>query len=222
MERRLRRRMSGLSLQRRLVDILADLLHRQELAHHLKPDADRLTELSERVQEVRTAILSQTEEKYAGATVNLQAQAMDRAWRLSSYLRNLLLGKGRFGAASRAQVRTDLAALTSVAQMGSWQPQYVELDPSQERLAETILKLEREIHQTKRPHQLAKRDVFIRIGEPIDLGRFIPDYLRDARAVRQSVAVQLRDMIQSLIDNTVVAPPARLEGRQEVTSGENQ
>ncbi|HMB05296.1 MAG TPA: lysophospholipid acyltransferase family protein, partial [Isosphaeraceae bacterium] len=37
MERRLRRRMSGLSLQRRLTDMLADLLHRQELAHHLKP-----------------------------------------------------------------------------------------------------------------------------------------------------------------------------------------
>src|SRR5512132_2528330 len=85
MERRLRRRLSGLSLQRRLADILADLLHRQELAHHLKPDADRLTELSERVQEVRKAILWQTEERYAGATVNPQAQTMDRAWRLSSY-----------------------------------------------------------------------------------------------------------------------------------------
>ena len=42
--------MSGLSLQRRLTAILADLLHRQELTHHLNPAAERLTELSERVQ----------------------------------------------------------------------------------------------------------------------------------------------------------------------------
>ena len=42
MEQRLNRRMSGLSLQRRLAQIMADLLHRQELAHHLEPAADRL------------------------------------------------------------------------------------------------------------------------------------------------------------------------------------
>ena len=83
--------------------------------------------------------------------------------------------------------------------MGSWQPQYTDVDPSQERLAEMVLKLEREVYRTKRPRQLAKRDVFLRIGEPIDLGRFIPAYLRDSRAVRHGVAEQLRDMIQILI-----------------------
>ena len=57
--------------------------------------------------------------------------------------------------------------------MGSWQPQYVDLDPSQERLAEMVLKLEREVYGIKRPRQLARRDVFLRIGEPIDLGRFV-------------------------------------------------
>lgn len=204
MERRLRRRMSGRSLQRRLADILADLLHRQELAHRRKPDADRHTELSERVQEVRKAILSQAEARYAGATVNPQAQTMDRAWRLSSYLRNLLPRKGRFGAASRAQVRTDLAALTSVVQMGSWQPQYTDVDPSQERLAEMVLKLEREVYQTNRPRQLAKRDIVLRIGEPIDLSRFLPAYLQDARAVRNGIAEQLRDRIQALIDTIAI------------------
>lgn len=208
MEQRLSRRLSGLSLQRRLAEILADLLHRHELAHHLEPASDRLTELSERVQEVRRAILSQVEAKYAGANVNPRAQTMDRTWQLSSYLRGLLTRRGRSDAASRAQVRTDLAALTSVGQMGSWQPQYTDVDSSQERLAETVLKLEREVYQTKRPRQLANRDVFLRIGEPIDLSRFLPSYLEDARAVRHGVAEQLRDVIQALID-THVTPPAR-------------
>src|SRR3954463_1012453 len=57
MEQRLSRRRGGLSLQRRLAEILAEVLHRQELAHQLEPASDRLVELSERVQEVRRAIL---------------------------------------------------------------------------------------------------------------------------------------------------------------------
>ncbi len=200
MERFLNRRITSLSLQLRLAQIMADLLHRHELIHHLEPAADRLTTLSERVQEVRKAMLSEAEARYAGAAVNPQAQTMDRAWRLSSYLRGLLARRGPSGGEGREQARTDLASLESVAQMGGWQPQYTDVDPSQERLAEMVIKLEREVYQTKRPRQLARRDLTLRIGEPIDLSRFISDYLRDARAVRRSVAEQLRDMIQGLIE----------------------
>ena len=118
--------------------------------------------------------------------------------------------EGASGDASRAQARRDLATLESVGQMGSWQPEYTDVDPSQERLAEMVLKLEREVYQTKRPRQLAKRDLFLRIGEPIDVSRFIPDYLRDARAVRRDVAEQLRERIQALIETG--APPGLPEG----------
>jgi len=183
---------------------MADLLRRQELAHRL-PAADRLTELGERVHEVRMAILSQAEARYAGPTASPQARTMDRAWRLSSRLRTLLTRRGAYGAEDREQARTDLASSESVAQMAGWQPRYTEGDPSQERLAESVIKLEREVYGTKRPRQLAKRDLFIRIGEPIDLGRSIPDYFRDAHAVRRILAEQLRGEIQRLLDST--APP---------------
>jgi 1-acyl-sn-glycerol-3-phosphate acyltransferase len=153
MERLLNIRMAGLSLQRRLARIMADLLRRQELAHHLRPAADRLTELGERVQEVRKAILSQAEARYAGATAKPPAQTMDRAWRLGSYLRDLLAGRGASGGEDREQARTDLASSESVARMGGWQPRYTDEDPSQERLAEMVLKLEREVYGTKRPRQ---------------------------------------------------------------------
>jgi hypothetical protein len=200
MERRLDRRLTGLSLQRRLARIMADLLRRHELAHHLTPTADRLTALGERVQEVRKAILSEAEARYAGAAASHPARTMDRAWRLSSYLRGLLARRGPPGAEAREQVRTDLASSESVAQMGGWQPQYTDEDPSQERLAEMVIKLEREVYQTKRPKQLARRDLSLRIGEPIDLSRYIPDYLRDAQVVRRSLAEQLRDKIQHLLE----------------------
>ena len=219
MEQRLCRRMGGLSLQRRLVHILADLLHRQELAHHLEPDPDRLTELSGRVQEVRKAVLSQIEEKYAGAAVDSQALTMDRAWRLSSYLRDLLTQVGRFSTRSQAQFRNDLAMLKRVARMGSWQPQYVDVDPSQERLAEMVLKLEREVYRIKRPHRLANRGVFLRIGGPIDLGRFVPAYQRDAQAVRHRIAEQLRDTIQALINAIPSGTPSTKEGEPDEPEG---
>src|SRR5690349_8795297 len=77
MEQRLNLRKAGLSLRRRLARIMADLLGRQELAHHIKPAADRLNELGERVQEVRKAILSETEARYAGANASPPAQTMD-------------------------------------------------------------------------------------------------------------------------------------------------
>lgn len=214
MEQRLNRGRLGLSLQQRLAQIMADLLHRHELLHHLEPAANRLTALSERVQEVRKALLSETEDRYAAANTQRNSQTMDRVWWLSSYLRNLLTRRERGDDTSRGQIRRDLATLQSIGQMGSWQPEYTDVDPSQERLAEMVLKLEREVYQIKRPRQLARRDLSLRIGEPIDVSRFIPEYLRDARAVRRDVAERLRERIQALIGTG--APPEQPQGNSGI------
>ncbi len=200
MERHVFGRIHGDSLPRRFGLIMAELLHRQEMIHHLAPDPDRVAELSERVREVRQQVLSRAEGRYASPTVDTRAQTMDRTWRLSSHPRGLLRQGRRHTAEDRAAFRIDLAVLKQVGRMGSWQPRYTDLDPSQERLAETVLKLEREVYGIKRPRQLASRDVFLRIGEPIDLGRFVASYLEDAREVRREVAEQLRDVIQALIN----------------------
>lgn len=48
--------------------------------------------------------------------------------------------------------------------MGAWQPQYIGLTPSEERLAETVMKLEREVFKLKTPHPLGNRDCIVRIG----------------------------------------------------------
>lgn len=208
LEQALFQRNTGGSLPRRLALIVAELLHRQELSHRLKPDPDRLAELSERVKHVRQAVLAEMEGLYPRPAIGTQSQTMDRTWRLSSFLRQLLRQGKELSDQSRARLHDDLADLKRVAQMGSWQPHYVDLDPSQERLAEMVLKLEREVYGTSRPRQLARRDVFLRIGDPIDLGRFVPCYLHDPQAVRHQLAEQLRDVIQNLID-AIVSPPAR-------------
>ena len=147
---------------------------------------------------------------------------MDRTWRLSSYVRGLL-GQGKhYTEESRGGFRIDLAGLKRVAQMGSWQPRYVDLNPSQERLAETVLKWEREVYGIKRPRQLANRDVVLRIGDPIDLGPFIPAYLQDAQAVRHGVALQLRDVIQALIDAMGIPPKRQASESDERTQGASE
>jgi 1-acyl-sn-glycerol-3-phosphate acyltransferase len=207
MEQHVFGRIHGDSLPRRFGLIMAELLHRQEMIHHLEADPDRVAELGERVREVRQQVLSQAEGRYAGPAVSPRTQTMDRTWRLSSYLRGLLRQGRRYSPEDRAAFRIDLASLKRVSRMGSWQPRYTDLDPSQERLAETVLKLEREVYGIKRPRQLAKRDVFLRVGEPIDLGQFVVPYLRDAQAVRHAAAEQLRDVIQALIDAIPTARP---------------
>jgi len=208
LEQRLRLERSGLSLQRRLPLIVAELLHRQETSHPLRTASDRLAQLSEHVQEVRKALLLEVEQKYSGPLSSPQVQTTDRAWRLSSYLRRLLQQAGQLLAPNQAEMRQDLKTLTRVIQMGSWQPQYVGVDPSQERLAETVLSLERAVYRIKRPHQLANREVFLRIGEPVDLGCLVPSYLQDSQAVRHRCAEKLRDTIQALINSIAAVPPA--------------
>jgi 1-acyl-sn-glycerol-3-phosphate acyltransferase len=220
MERHLSWRIKANTLQQRLAGIAAELLHRQELAHHMKSGSCRLAELSERVRLVRDLVLSEMDEKYPGANAKSRTQPSDRSWRLSSYLRNLLRRDGRATAQTQAEMRNDLAELNDVGWMGSWHSQYLNLDPSQERLAETVLKLEREVYQIHRPRQLAKRDVFLRIGEPIDMRQFISSYETDARSVRHNVAEQLRDQIQSLIDD-MAHPRSVPAGPRGVRNGGN-
>jgi len=210
MEQRLFERSHGDSLPRRLALIVAELLHRQELIHRLKPDPDRLADLSERVQQVRQTVLAQMEVQYPGPTERSEGQTMDRTWRLTSFLRNLLRQGGKYSEQSRAAFHDDLTALKRIARMGSWQPHYVDLDPSQERLAEMVLKLERDVYGSSRPRQLARRDVFVRIGDPIDLAGFVACYVQDSHPVRHRVAEQLRDVIQNLIDS-ILNPPAGAE-----------
>ena len=209
MEQRLFRQALADSLPHRLARIVAELLHRQEMLHDLPPGPDRRAALTDRVQAARRAVLSQIEEAHTGATADPTAQTTDRTWRLSSYLRSLLRQGGEYSDENRERFRLDLAVLKRVAQMGSWQPSYVDLDPSQERLAEMVLKLEREVYGIKRPRQLARRDVFLRIGEPIELGQFVPSYLEDPHTTCHAVAESLRAVIQALIDDIVTPPPTR-------------
>ncbi len=84
--------------------------------------------------------------------------------------------------------------------MEGWQPQYIGLAPSEERLAETVMKLEREVFKLKTPHPLGNRDCLVRIGPPLNLGRYVEPYKIDPSTLSHRIAEELRDNIQSLIE----------------------
>ncbi len=206
MERRLKQDMSGSALRNRLNQLLSEVVQREAVAHNLQADTDRLNHLNEKMTFVRHALLEQMEQKYSAEEVReskaAQARTIDRAWKLESELRGKIKGKP---VEQQSDLRKDLASLNEVAHMVSWKPDYVDHDPSSERLAEVVKKLEREIFGIKRPRQVAARNVFVRIGEPIDLAKYVTDFRANPHPVRHLLADQLRTTIQALIDEIIVA-----------------
>jgi hypothetical protein len=73
-------------------------------------------------------------------------------------------------------------------------------NPTPDRLAEVIMKLERQIFGIKRPKQLAQRNVFVKISEPIDMEQYFSDYANDPHAVRHTVTCTLHERIQKTLD----------------------
>lgn len=99
----------------------------------------------------------------------------------------------------------DLEALQEVARLASWRPQYYSDSSSDDRLAEAVLKLEREVFRVRRPKQLTTREVYIKFAEPIELGKFAEHYLADAQSIRHQLTEDLHSRIQKLIDEVVKA-----------------
>lgn len=201
MERTLKQDLGKHALHKRLSLLQAKLLSREEMAYHIAPDENRLAKLTVRIQHARQTILEQVEDKNTDS-FNRQARTIDQAWQVSAHLREKLGHK--LTQAEEKELKAELAALSEVAQLVSWQPQYVESNPSEDRMAEMLLKLERELYRVKRPRQLAKREVYVRVAEPIDLGQFLPEYQANPHGLRHKLAEQLRDTIQALINKDTV------------------
>lgn len=188
------------TFQKKLTHIMAKILNRQEPLGHMQMVSEQLAGLKKQVEEARLAILSKIEAKYRQVKTDPKAQLIDRAQKLIFFLREHVKQKNLFSRETQIQLQKDLKNLKQTVQMAGWQPQYIDLDPSEERLAETVMKLEREVFKKKRPRALGNRDVFMRIGNPIDLGRYADLYKENASLISHRIAEELRNSIQSLIE----------------------
>ncbi|MGD0336856.1 MAG: 1-acyl-sn-glycerol-3-phosphate acyltransferase [Candidatus Omnitrophota bacterium] len=202
-EKRLLIRTSFFTFQERIISIMARILKRQELISRTQMASEQLARLKEQIREAQTAILSKIETKYPQFQIDPKAQLIDRVQQIIFFLREQLSRKKLFSHETRIQLQKDINDLKETIQMAGWQPQYVDLTPSQERLAETVMKLEREVFKIKNIHPLGNRDCLVRIGHPLDLNRYVEPYQKDPSTLAHQIAEELRKKIQLLIENTL-------------------
>lgn len=170
------------------------------IMNQLNPGLDSRTadELVIRLQKARETIVNEIEEKYI-KTVNIQGDLLSRAQKMAFFLRKQITEKKFFTKETQKQLEEDLKAIRNTIQMATWQPSYIELNPSQERLAETVIKLERVVFNIKRPRFFGKRKAYIRLLDFVDLHPGLAAYDKDPDSTAELIAEELRTQIQEAI-----------------------
>ncbi len=199
-EKRLLIRANFFTFQEKITHIMAKILKRRKLISRTQMVSEKLALLKDQIQEAQTAILSRIETKYPQLRIESKAQFNDRAQKIIFILRAQLRRKKLFSNGTRTQSQNYIKDLKQTIQMITWQPQYIDLTPSEERLAETVMKLEREVFKLKKPRPLGNRNAFVRIGLPLNLGPYVEPYQKDPSTLSHQIARELRNSIQSLID----------------------
>ncbi len=184
------------SSQERLLRIEKVLLERAGIAHNYQLPSDK--ELFEQIVATETAILAGVEERHKEISVT-QKRALDASWQLGAGIREEL--ESRLEDTARRELEHDLDELKEVAHLSSWRPQYWTGSVSTDRMAEALLKMERELYGIKRPRQLTRREVHVRVCKPIDLSTLLDAYISDAHSVRHNFSQELHDRIQKLVDS---------------------
>lgn len=187
------------TLAARIMRIQKMLLAGEEKNYKVVFDPETQQDLFHEIESTENIILSEVAKKHNESVS--PSHVIDEAWRLEAEVREAM--QGEKDPAVKKELKKELEALNEVAHLTSWRPPYYQT-ASDDRLAEALMKLEREFYKIKRPRQLASRDVFVTLSEPIDLGKYAEDYSKDSRAVRHIVTSQLHETIQQLVDKLVL------------------
>jgi len=201
MERRLSIKSRGESLQARMVVIQATLLNREKSAHSLQTQTIGRHELTQQIKSTEKEILMQIEQKHQNLDLSSHASPIDQAWQLQAAIRADLLKQST--TENKLELEQELRSLEEVAQLCSWRPSYWAESDSYDRIAEGLLKMERELYRIKRPRQLSNRKVLVKLAAPIDMSRYIADYMQDPHTVRHQTTNELQQQIQTLVDSLV-------------------
>lgn len=198
-EKRLHLQNRLLPLQEQTIRLLAKILRRPHLLNKVETISMQLSHLNRNIEEVRTTLLETIELKYNAYLTDTKTSLVTRAQKLIFFLRNQLRNDKHSEHATTTQIKKDVNAIKRTIQMAGWQPTYIDFNPSEERLAETIMKIEREVLNKKRPKPLGNRKVSVQLGKPIDLSQYVDAYRRNPSSVSHHIADELRNTIQSLI-----------------------
>jgi 1-acyl-sn-glycerol-3-phosphate acyltransferase len=97
------------------------------------------------------------------------------------------------------EIRRDLNDVFVALQLFSYPGDYVQQDPSLERIAETLLKFDQDIFGNEDAVPRGQRRAIVRFGEPIDVGKRLAE-LGKPRVANATITSELEGRIQSLLD----------------------
>lgn len=189
---------AGATLPDRVLELQKAMLQSEERLYKIGENAESAKDLREEIITAEHDILAEVLDKHPEVKVREDGATIDKAWQIEAELRNTISSVKDL--AKKKDLELDLKALKEVAQLTSWHPHYYTKDPNADRLAEAVIKLEREIYKIKRPKQIATRNVSVKIAHPIDMGKHVDDYVKDPHTVRHTISERLQHEIQSLVN----------------------
>jgi len=155
-------------------------------------------DLSMKIKLTQNAIFQKVEHRHNQESSG-RLPIISRSWKLGAELRQKA-AQGSKNSISKENLHRDLSDLQEVEHLSAWSPRYLRAATSSDRLAESVMKMERELYKIKRPKPIPGRDVFVKIAAPIDMGQYASDYEQDARAATSQVTHLLQTQIQEMLD----------------------
>lgn len=175
----------------RLHRIANAILSRQERRHHYHPPRGG-ADLDERVQGLCAHILNDLERRYIGEA--REGDFFDRARHLMALLKD----------DDNPQHHTDALDARFAWALSTFHAGYLQPDSSPERFAETVMKLQREITHRVPLTFRAPKTAHVRVGEPIEVARFVTPACRDDEHARREVTHEvlgvLTERMRGLLD----------------------
>lgn len=171
-----------LTLASRPEEPLVDRVHRfgeallslKELQHR---GAVGTGSLAQRIRDLRDSLLEDLEQRYLGEVG--REVLPERVTAVRRRIQELLREPGGRGN-GHARGLADLSTLFLVLQLFSYPGDYVAENPSVERIAETLIKLEQDLAGGGYVTPVTERELTIRIGEPLDMRDYLKMKSRDA------------------------------------------
>lgn len=155
-------------------------------------------DLSMKIRLTQNAIFQKVEHRHNQESSG-RLPIISRSWKLGAEIRHKA-AQGLKDSRSKEDLHRDLLDLQEVEHLSAWSPRYLRAATSSDRLAESVMKMERELYNIKRPKTIPGRDVFVKIAQPIDMGQYASNYEQDARAATSQVTQLLQTKIQDMLD----------------------
>ncbi len=201
----------------RIVALGTELLARAERAYGLMPAPGE--ELFERVRRLRRSLLERLEQKHFGRI--REGFDFDRARKIIIRIQGRLLGAGSAGdyygppvAPPDDPLAADLEAASLCARSVSFHEDYLLPDSTPERMAETLIKLEREVLGREVRAPIGKRRAVVRIEPPLDVGEFMARETAGASRedTIEAIVIRLHEVLQGALDGIALEIAGRAGG----------